>query len=69
MRDMDMKETKCPICSGNAKLIIKKGKKIFREEEFEIFEYFYRCTECKEEFTSKELDDVNVLQVYNLDHN
>ncbi|MCK5677115.1 MAG: DUF4065 domain-containing protein [Flavobacteriaceae bacterium] len=37
----------------------------FRKNEFEITEHFYVCEETKEEFTTSELDEINISQVYN----
>lgn len=58
---------KCPLCDkGIANLFIEKKKRTYRKEEFEIFEYYYRCNKCKEEFTTTEIDKLNTNQVYNL---
>lgn len=57
---------KCPICEkGKAALTIEKKKRIFRKEEFSLFEYFYKCSNCKEQFTTTEIDTINTSQVYN----
>ncbi len=57
---------KCPLCEkGSATLSIEKRKRMFRKEEFEIFEYFYKCKSCKEEFTTTEIDTINTNQVCN----
>ena len=37
----------------------------FRKEEFNIVYQFYRCEETGEQFTSTELDEVNMIQLYN----
>jgi hypothetical protein len=55
----------CAYCNGKAELIIKKTKKIFRKEEFEIFEHFYKCQKCSKEFTTDEIDNLDINQVYN----
>ena len=60
-----MKSVDCPLCDGKADLIIEKRKRSFRKEEFEIFEHYYRCKKCKNEFTNTEVDEVNTNQVYN----
>ncbi len=54
-----------PFSEGNAVLKRKKGIKTFRKEEFEITEHFYQCVETSEEFTTGEIDQVNLDQVYN----
>lgn len=57
---------KCPFCSkGNVNLSIEKRERIFRKEEFEIFEYHFRCNNCNEDFTTTEIDTINTNQVYN----
>lgn len=57
---------KCPVCEkGNASLKIEKKKRTFRKEEFAIFEYYYKCDNCKEEFTTTEIDTLSINQVYN----
>jgi transcriptional regulator with XRE-family HTH domain len=57
---------KCPLCEkGDAVLSYQRKKRIFRKEEFELFEYFYKCNKCKEEFTTTEIDTLNTNQVYN----
>ncbi|MDX9789417.1 MAG: DUF4065 domain-containing protein [Candidatus Kapabacteria bacterium] len=37
----------------------------FRKEDFEIVFHFYKCEDTKEQFTSTELDELNMAQVYN----
>ena len=57
---------KCPFCDkGNVILSVEKKKRTFRKEEFEIFEYYYKCKNCNEEFTTTEIDTLNNNQVYN----
>lgn len=55
----------CPMCDGVARLRSEKKKRVFRKEEFDVTEFFYRCENCNEEFTTTETDEVNVAQVYN----
>jgi putative zinc finger/helix-turn-helix YgiT family protein len=55
----------CPMCDGNAELQSEKKNRTFRKEEFEITEFFYRCNKCGEEFTTTEIDEVNIAQVFN----
>ena len=55
----------CAYCNGKADLKIQKSKTKFRNEEFEIFEHFYKCQKCSKEFTTDEIDNVDVNQVYN----
>ncbi len=58
---------KCPFCDKEtATLTIDKKKRAYRKEDFEIFEYYFKCNNCDEEFTTTELDTLNTNQVYNL---
>lgn len=66
---MDLTETskfdiKCPFCDkGNAVLSVEKKKRTFRKEEFKLYEYYYKCNSCKEEFTTTEIDTINTKQL------
>ena len=60
-----MKSVNCPLCDGKAELHIEKKVRTFRKEDFHIFEYYYKCSSCNEDFTTTELDEINVNQVYN----
>jgi putative zinc finger/helix-turn-helix YgiT family protein len=55
----------CPYCESKAELKIDKQTRTFRKEEFHVFSYYYKCKKCGKEFTTTELDEVNVHQVYN----
>lgn len=62
-----MKTIGCPFCTNEkAELLIEKKIRSFRKEDFEIFEYYYKCSSCKKEFTTTDVDELNVSQVYNL---
>lgn len=57
---------KCPFCDrSEAKLISERRTRTFRKEEFELFEFFYKCEKCGEEFTTTDIDTLNTNQVYN----
>lgn len=57
---------KCPFCDkSEVKLSYERRKRTFRKEEFELFEFFYKCEKCGEEFTTTEIDTLNTNQVYN----
>lgn len=56
---------KCPFCDGIAVLHFEPAKITFRKEDFSIQKQFYKCNKCKERFTTDELDEVNINQVYN----
>ncbi|NLT51956.1 MAG: DUF4065 domain-containing protein [Ignavibacteria bacterium] len=55
----------CPVCDGQAVLTFEKAKRIFRKEEYELYESFYKCNKCGEEFTTTDIDEVSISQVYN----
>jgi transcriptional regulator with XRE-family HTH domain len=54
-----------PFSNGRASVQRKLSKFPFRKDEFEIAEHFYLCDDTKEEFTTSDLDRVNLNQVYN----
>ena len=55
----------CAYCNGKAELKIESSKKTFRNEIFEIFEHYYKCNKCSKEFTTNEIDNLDVYQIYN----
>ena len=54
-----------PFTGGEVKFIQKESKLIYRKEEFTYIAHFYRCVDTGEEFTTTELDSLNMNQVYN----
>ena len=56
---------KCSFCEGVAVLKIEPTKITFRKEDFNIQKQFYKCNDCKVQFTTDNLDEVNINQVYN----
>ena len=54
-----------PFSGGNANLRRKVSTLSFRKNDFEITEHYYVCEETQEEFTTSELDALNLNQVYN----
>lgn len=54
-----------PFSDSNAVLNRKKGVIVFRKENFEITEHYYQCVATGEEFTTDEIDQINLDQVYN----
>jgi putative zinc finger/helix-turn-helix YgiT family protein len=60
------KQMECPLCDGMADITIKKNEFILRKEKFMINEHFYKCHKCGEEFTTNEIDKLNLNQVFNL---
>lgn len=62
---MIYEQIESPFSTGKANLIKKMNVLNFRKNEFEITEHFYVCEDTKEEFTTSELDEININQVYN----
>ncbi len=48
-------------------MILKKEKRslVFRKEKFPVVYHYYLCKDSKKQFTSTELDDANMKQIYN----
>jgi len=59
------KSKDCPFCGKGSRLESKTTEKEFRKEKFQIREFYYICESCGEEFTTTNLDEVTVNQVYN----
>lgn len=56
---------KSPI-TGKEMLIKRENRALtFRKEEFPIIYHYYLCQESGEQFTSTEMDEINMQQVYN----
>ncbi len=56
---------KSPI-TGKDMILTKEKRSIdFRKESFNVVFHFYKCEDSLEQFTTDELDDVNMNQVYN----
>lgn len=55
----------CPFCGQSSGLESQITEKVFRKEKFRIREFFYKCEVCHEEFTTTDLDEVIINQVYN----
>jgi putative zinc finger/helix-turn-helix YgiT family protein len=61
-----MKEKlECAFCEGEATLLRKPRELSYRKEEFHVFEHYYQCSKCTEEFTTTESDTLTMVQVYN----
>ena len=56
---------KSPITGNEMTLMKEKRSMDFRKESFEVVFHFHKCEESGENFTSDELDEVNLNQVYN----
>lgn len=56
---------KSPFTGKEMQLIREKRILNFRKEDFEYVHHAYRCNDTGEEFTTTELDELNIFQVYN----
>jgi putative zinc finger/helix-turn-helix YgiT family protein len=56
---------KSPITGKAMKLTKERRSMEFRKETFEIVYQFYKCEDSGEQFTTTQLDEVNLNQVYN----
>jgi len=56
---------KSPFTGGNVTLCHEMSELTFRKEKFQYVHLFYECDDTKERFTTTELDEVNIGQVYN----
>lgn len=56
---------KSPFTDGEATLQYEKRELEFRKDVFSVLQFFYKCNDTAEEFTTDELDQLNVNQLYN----
>ena len=56
---------KSPFSGGDAKLCYEPSVLTFRKEQFCYVHQFYECQDTHERFTTTELDEANLAQVYN----
>lgn len=56
---------KSPFTDGEATLQHEKKELEFRKDTFTIIQFYYKCDDTGEEFTTDELDQINVNQLYN----
>lgn len=56
---------KSPFSGGDAKLCYESSVLTFRKEQFRYVHQFYECQDTHERFTTTELDEANLAQVYN----
>ena len=54
-----------PFAEAQARLKRRVSKLTFRKNDFEITEHYYVCEKTNDEFTTRELDALNLNQVYN----
>lgn len=56
----------CPYCDGKAAIKIELKKLEYRKETFCVNHYFYKCEKCENEFTTREIDEKTLTQLYAL---
>ncbi len=56
---------KSPFTGGETILKSERRELVFRKEKFSYVAQFYECADTKERFTTTELDEVNIGQIYN----
>lgn len=56
---------KSPITGKEMSLSREKRRVEFRKESFEIVFHYYKCEDSGEQFTTTELDELNLAQLYN----
>ncbi|MFV8392812.1 type II toxin-antitoxin system antitoxin SocA domain-containing protein [Flavobacterium sp. LB2P6] len=56
---------KSPITGKEMSLQIEESSLVFRKEEFNYFHLSYNCEDSGESFTTTEIDEININQVYN----
>ena len=54
-----------PFTGGVAMLLSEPSTLVFRKETFHYVHQFYECQDSHERFTTSELDEANLAQVYN----
>ena len=60
-----MKDMKSPFTGSDVILCYEESELTFRKEKFQYVHLSYECNDTKERFTTTELDEVNIGQVYN----
>lgn len=56
---------KSPFTGGEVKLVQESRELIFRKEKFTYIAHYYLCVDTGEQFTTTQLDTLNINQVYN----
>lgn len=56
---------KSPFTGGKVVLLQENAELMFRKEKFPYRSLFYQCEDTKERFTTTEIDEINLTQVYN----
>ena len=58
-----LKSTSCPFCTKIAELKNEKVIINFGDEPIDVNSYFYKCNNCKEEFTTTDLCESTLKQI------
>lgn len=53
-----------PYSNKEMEILIENRTLSFRDQKFSFLHKYYFCSESKEQFTSTELDNQNIVQVY-----
>ena len=56
---------KSPITGKEMSLHKEERTMTFRKEPFNVLYHYFLCEDSKEQFTSTELDEININQLYN----
>ena len=56
---------KSPFTGGEALLRKEWAQQTFRGDTFDIYRHYYVCADTQEEFSTRELDELNIAQVHN----
>ncbi|MFN0081009.1 MAG: type II toxin-antitoxin system MqsA family antitoxin, partial [Ferruginibacter sp.] len=56
---------KSPFTDGETQLKKEQKNFVFRKESFTVLYHYYVCNDTKEQFTTTELDTLNISQVHN----
>lgn len=56
---------KSPFTGGETKLVKEIRELEYRKEPFDIYYHYYVCIDTREQFTTTELDTLNITQVHN----
>lgn len=54
-----------PFTGGKVVLLQENAELMFRKETFQYTSLYYECEDTKERFTTTEIDEINLMQVYN----
>jgi len=56
----------CAFCDNEEVSLFKESKEqSFRKDSFMIIDHFYKCEKCNEVYVTSEIEQINIVQVYN----